>query len=236
MKQITFKKEKDFNKINHLPFNREYSVRNDLIKSMNKSGFIVPIILMKTDIIDGQDKLWVLDGQNRLITARFLQLEATGVIIEPSNINTLEDMVKLVSSLNSNSKRWNLLDYVEAYNFLNYKHYRDLLRITHNSPYTVNTISSLLMNVPSRVGCSKIVQEGRFKAHDKEGTLEVINYAAYLSRHERVTARMLTALKRVMSLKKFDKDKFSRKYENNINIIRELKLDDYTDIFSEWIN
>lgn len=237
MKQKIFKTEKDFKKINHLPFNREYSVRQDLIKSMNQSGFIVPIILLNTDLVDGQEKLWILDGQHRCITAQFLNIPVIGEIIEPNNINSVEDIVQLVSSLNSNSKRWNLKNYAEAYNFLGFPDYRELLKVTHSCPYSVSTVGDLLNgHANSKGGASKYIQNGTFKIVDKIGTVEAIRYAAELSSFERVSARMLVALKRTMGLKTFDKALFTKKYKENLNIIRDLKLEDYTNIFQSWVS
>jgi len=237
MKQKIFRTEADFKKINHLPFNREYSVRQDLIKSMNQSGFIVPIILLKTDLVDGKEKLWILDGQHRCITARFLGIPVTGEIITPENINSVEDIVQLVSSLNSNSKRWNLTNYAEAYNFLGFPAYRELLKVSHNCPYSVSTVGDLLNgHANSKGGASKYIQNGTFTIVDKHGTLEAIKYAAELSAFERVSARMLVALKRTMGLRTFSKSLFTKKYKENIDMIRDLKLEDYTNIFQSWVS
>lgn len=236
MKQIRFNSEESFKKINHLPFNREYCIRQDLIESMQESGFIVPIILLKTDLIDGKEKLWILDGQHRCLTARFLGIEVVGEIIQPDNIKSIEDIVKLVASLNSNSKAWQLINYVEAYNFLNYPEYRELLRITHNSPYSVNTMATLLAGHTSiKNSNTKLTRSGKFKIVDKEGAIDAIEFATELSKYEKVTARMLVALKRTMGLKKFDKAYFKEQYKKHTSIIRDLKLDDYTNIFSSWV-
>ena len=235
MKQITLKTEKDFNKIHHLPFNREYSVRQDLIKNMNHSGFIVPIILMFTNIVDGQWKLWLLDGQNRMITARFLRINVTAQIITPTNVNTIEDLVHLVSTMNVTSKRWKLQNYIEVFNFLGYPQYRRLLQIKHKSPFSLNTVAQMLMGIHGRGGVSKIVSTGKFKIQDEKRTIEAIEYAAYLTKWCKVEARMLISLKRVMSLPNFDKELFSKKYENNIDLLKELRLPDYTELFSSWV-
>lgn len=238
MKQIIFKTDNDFEKINHLPFNREYSVRQDLIESMHQFGFIDPIKLIKTDIIDGKEKLWLLDGQNRTLTARFLNMPVYGVIINPKNIKTIEDLVLLVASMNSKSKLWSPINYVEAFNFLNYPDYKELLKITNSSPFTVSTVAILLSNYKSINRFSTFhlgVKDGKFKILDREGAINTLNFAAELSTYEKVTGRMVLALKCVMGLKKFDKEKFRIEYKNNIMNIRKMKYDDYEAVFTSWI-
>ena len=51
MKHIILKTEKDFEKLNYLPFNRKYHVRNDLTDNMNRFGFSVPIIILESNIL-----------------------------------------------------------------------------------------------------------------------------------------------------------------------------------------
>jgi len=235
MKQITLKTEKDFDKIHHLPFNRDYSVRADLIKNMNHSGFIVPILLIKTSIVDGKERLWLIDGQNRCITARFLGLDVTAMVIEPKNVKTLKDLVALVASMNTSSKRWNIKNYVEVFNFLGYSEYKRLLEIKHSCPFTLDTVAQMLMGIHGRGGSSRIVSSGEFKIKDEKRTLETLKYAAHLTKYVKVTSKILIALKRVMLLPGFDKDKFSKKYENNADLLKTLKLDNYTELFSSWV-
>ena len=60
MKLINFNGASDYNKLNHLPFNRGFSVRQDLIEKMNLYGFNCPLHLIETDIIDGKKKKWLV--------------------------------------------------------------------------------------------------------------------------------------------------------------------------------
>ena len=240
MKHITLLSDKDFGKLNFLPFNRTYYVRNDLISNMNIFGFTVPIILLNTDIIDGKFKYYVIDGQHRCATAQYLNIPVEAVVFtqEETNITTLEDIVNFVSSMNSASKPWSLLNYVEAYNFLNYPEYHKLITITNSCPYTVNTVAMMLIGFRSGRGSSGSnirVKEGKFKCNLYDETIYTLKLASKLSKHERLTSRMVLALHYVASLKSFDEEKFISMYKTKCKQLKELKLDDYTDVFSSWL-
>jgi hypothetical protein len=234
MKLITFNGASDYNKLNHLPFNRKFSVRNDLIQKMNTSGFTCPLQLIETSLIDGKKKRWLVDGQHRAITAAFLNIPFTAVLID-LEFKSIEEIVHYVSSLNSAQKAWSISNYVESYNFLGYKEYNTLLQITSSCNYSVETIATLLSGFRAGGYNSKAVKDGRFKANLLNETKYTLSLAAKLSKYGRLTSRMVTALHYVASLKTFDESKFTLQYKTNAKAIKELKLDDYSDIFSSWL-
>lgn len=236
MKLKTINTDKDYNKLQHLPFNRNFSVRQDLIQSMNHLGFIVPAVLLHTDILIGKPEYYILDGQHRLLTARFLNIPANCIVIEPKNINTVEDIVQLVSAMNSKSKPWKTLNYAEAFNYLNYEDYKTLLKITNSSPYSVDTVAMMLYGIRSKSGnASKAIKNGTFKVNYLESTKATLHYAAELSKHGKILSRMIIALHNVMGMRSFNKEDFTKKYIQNYQSIRELNLDDYNNIFVSWI-
>jgi len=233
MKLIIFNNAKECDKLNHLPFNRNFSVRTDLMDKMNQYGFTVPINIIKTDVIDGVSKLWIADGQHRAATALHLGIPFTGIVNEIP-FKKVDDIVKYVSSLNSASKSWSLKNYVEAYNFLNYIDYNTLLKLSNSSPYSVNTLSAMLTGVRSTTNVAEKVKTGQFKINLYDETVDTINHSAVLSKYGRVTSRMIHALHYVKHLPRFDKAKFNKAYISKINTIKELKLDDYTELFQSW--
>lgn len=237
MKLIKLNTKKEINKLNHLPFNRKFKVRNDLIEKMNQYGFTVPILVLLTDIVNGITSKWIVDGQHRLSTAIYLNITPYAVVktSEELGLHTMEDIVKYVASLNSASKAWNLLNYVESYNYLNYKEYRKLLELTNKSPYSVNTIGQLLYGIRGRGYCTKQIKEGNFVANNYSHVKNCLALAAHLSKYQRITSRMIISLNYVCGLKTFNKNKFIMHFIKNSNQLNEMQLDDYTDIFSSWI-
>ena len=234
MKLITFNGASDYNKINHLPFNRKFSVRTDLMQKMNTYGFTCPLQLIETSLIDGKKKRWLVDGQHRAVTAAFLNIPFTAIIIE-KDFTSIEEIVHYVSSLNSAQKSWSISNYVESYNFLGYKEYNTLLQVTATANYSIETIATLLHGFRKAGYNSKALKDGKFKANLLAETKYTLSVAAKLSKYSRLTSRMVTALHYVASLKTFDEQKFTVQYKTNAKAIKELKLDDYSDIFSSWL-
>lgn len=235
MKQIKITQSNQADKIKFLPFNRSFKVRQDLVAKMNLYGFTVPVILIETDLISGKMETFVADGQHRFITARFLSIPIVAELL-PLKFKEVSEIVSFVASLNSTHKSWEVQDYVDAYAYLGYKEYVTLNKVTKASPYSVSTISSLLNGYRSRGTTAEGVKEGIFVCRLLEETNKTLEFAAKLSKIGKLSARMLVALHYVYhTSKNFNEELFYKKYKEQYNCIKELKLDDYTDIFSSWI-
>lgn len=224
----------DYGKINHLPFNRNFSVTEGLINSMNKYGFTVPILFIKTSLIDGKMKEWLIDGQHRAITAAFLNIPFEGLVNE-YEFKSIEEIVDYMSTLNSSQKSWKAINYVTAYNFLGYKDYNILLNVKNSCVYSIETIAVLLLGLRTSGNTTNKLKSGTFKVNNLKETQYCLELSAKLGKYQKVTSRMLLALSYVSSLKSFDETKFIENYKKNSNIIKELKLDDYSDLFASWI-
>ena len=233
MKLLTFNGNKDYNKLNHLPFNRQFKVRNDLTKKMNLYGFTVPIIIIETNLINGKKQKYIADGQNRAITAAFLDIPFYGIVSDVE-FKSINEIVEFVSSLNSAHKPWATKDYVESYAYLGYEDYKKLLEITQKTPYSVDTIASLLQGYRSKGHNSDKIKQGEFKIKQLQETQNTLELSSKLSKIERLTSRMLLALHYISSLNTFNKEVFIKNYTLNAKKVKELKLDDYTTIFQSW--
>ncbi len=241
---LTFKGIEGYNTLNHLPFNRKFSVRNDLIESMNKNGFVISRLLdlIKTDIFTGKMELFIADGQHRALTASFLNIDFYGAVtktIKRKDYETVEEakkeIVEYVATLNSGQKPWKTINYVESYAYLGYQHYNKLLDIHNNNPYSVDTIAAILGGYRGKGYNSNKLKNGTFTITQEKEALDTLKLIKKLWKIERVTSRMALAIHYVSSLTYFDEKKFINKYKENIKSIKELNLDDYTDIFSSWL-
>jgi len=235
MKVIKFNGKQDYSKLNHLPFNRRFTVRTDLVQSMNDFGFIDPIKLIETDIITGKKELFVADGQHRAITAAFLNIKFYGIIIDVV-FTTKESLVEFVANLNSTHKVWTISNYVDSYAYLQKEPYKTLLSYKEKSPYSLYALATMLYGYRSKNSVTKKIEDGTFVINNEEGTKYTLSLAAKYSKHEPLTNRMLLALNYVCSLTSFNEPKFEAIYKEKAKQIKELKLDDYTDVFSSWIN
>lgn len=234
METIKFNGRKDYNKLNLLPFNRKTEVRQDLVKKMNEYGFIQPINLIKTDLLDGKQQIYIADGQNRAMAAHFLDIPFYGVLVN-IKFKSIEEIVKYVASLNSTQNKWGVYDYAKSYAYLGKRDYITLLNITEHSPYKISTMSSLLTGFRARGKSTGAVKEGTFKVYLLEETKDTLRFVAKLSKYGEVTVRMVYGIHYVKSLPRFDENKFIQRYQKNYEKFKEWDLNDYSNLFSSWL-
>ena len=234
MKLKVFNGANDYNKLSHLPFNRKFKVRPDLTASMNERGFITPINIIETSIITGKKEMFIADGQNRAITAAFLDIPFYGVIVD-NVFSTVTEIVEYVASLNSAQKPWNTLNYAESFAYLGNKEYISLIKITQSTPYTIETIASMLYGYRKSGSVKNKMMRGDFIINQLNLTNKTLELAAILSKYEPLLSRMVLALHYVSSLSTFDETKFIKEYSTKGKSIKQLDLSDYTDIFTSWL-
>lgn len=235
MRLLTFNGKVGFKKLNFLPFNRDFKVRNNLVDSINQFGFQVPILLVKTDVITGTEELYVVDGQNRAVTAEYLDKTFYGVLDNTLIFQSKSELVQYVAKLNSTQVKWSAANYVHAYTYLGFPEYIKLNKYNKNNPYSLTTIAAMLTGFRSKGECPRTVAEGTFTAHLEKELDYSLSVAAKASKHGRLTNRMMLALHYVASLKTFDENKFLNQYRKQYECIKEMKLDDFTDVFTSWI-
>ena len=236
VKLLTYSKSSQFDTLHMLPFNREFSIRTDLIESMHKLGFIVPILILETDIVEGKLLKYVVDGQNRLITARHLGINVDAILIKTDKIKNLEDLVYFVASLNSKQKPWSISDYVKSFAYLMKIPYLELLDLSKKHPYSISCIAYLLYGLRSRaVSATNAIRNGTFVINEKQNTLKTLDFAKELSKYGRLNGRMILALHQILKLKNFNKKTFLSNYKIYYDSLKELKLDDYSNVFSSWL-
>lgn len=223
----------EFAKVKKLPFNREANYRRDLANSMNEYGWIGSITIVKTAAFGSLDD-YLLDGHHRGLTASALGIPILVHILHYQP-ETVADLVKLTAAVNSSQKKWVPMDYVRSYSYLNYPDYITLIAITATCPFTVTAVASMLHGYRSKGRISTILESGEFKVNLLEETKYSLDLAAKLSKYGRMSSRMALALHYVASLKNFKEEKFVNAYIKNYQIIRDLRLDDYSDIFQSWL-
>lgn len=232
---IFFSSREDFDKkINSMPFNRDGIVSARLIRSMNKWGFVVPILLIKTNLIDGYEKIYIVDGHNRATTALYLNIPFFGVLL-PNKFSNVEDLVEFVSSLNSSQRAWTNMDYVRAFAHVGKKEYLDLIQVKSKTPYSFTTVATILSSPNSKSSKSESIKKGDFRITRLKEANEVFSYAGELSKYKPLTNRMVLSLNTVMSLEIFDKKKFTEAYAKYCHKISKLSLDSFESTFISWL-
>jgi hypothetical protein len=232
---IFFSSREDFDKkVNSMPFNRDGAVMPYLVRSMNKSGFVVPILMIKTNLIDGYDKIYIVDGHNRATTALYLNIPFFGFLL-PNKFSNIQELVTFVSDLNSSQKAWTNMDYIRAFAHVGKKEYLDLIQIKSKTPYSFTTVATILCTPNGRNAQSGNLKKGDFKITRLKEAQEVFKYAGELSKYKPLSNRMILSLNAVMALDIFDKKKFEEAYAKHCFKISKLSLDSFENTFISWL-
>lgn len=229
-------------KIKFLPFNRDSEVRQDLLDSMKKYGFLSPIVLVKTNLISGTDDLYVVDGQHRLKSAIFAGLDVHYIISSfvPQNEG---DIVQLVAAMNTTSKKWKMKDYVHAFMYMRNPHYIELNQLSSAYNFTLNSTAAILQGIRNaKTSAKKSVEEGKFIVKSKKHFLNVMDLRDKLAEivsgkyhGNKLPVHQVRALSQVMYHKSFDEKRFIRNYKKNMNEVSHLTVEDYVTLFTSWI-
>jgi len=211
MKLLKFNGKKGYKKLNHLPFNRDFTVRTSLEEKMILYGYEVPIILIKTDLITGVEELFIADGQFRAVTAAHLNILFYG-ILKDRTFKTIGEIVNYVASLNSTQEKWTNRVYVKAFTYLGLPEYIKLNRYVQESPFTLSAVACMLHGIRSKGATPSSLRDGTFACNLEEEfkyTNEVATKARKATKR-RITGRMGLGLHYVAS-------------------------DDFTDLFLSWM-
>ena len=158
--KLSIKNTTNYKMFSILPMNRE--IRSEhvekLVRSIRTMGIIRPVIICKTDVLEGEMKNYIVDGQH-LATA----CEREGLAIPYTTItcNDEIDIVEKVGMLNNSSKSWALIDYVNAYKYC-FTDYMKLLKFKNLYNLELNMVAALCTNQFSIIKNSQIIKSGDF--------------------------------------------------------------------------
>jgi len=220
-----------YKKLSFLPFNRDFALRESLVKSMQDRGFITHIYCCYSKVITGGRELYVLDGQHRALAAQYLNIPFHVAIldIEPT---TTEELVNLVAIYNNTSVCWQLDTYCKAYAILGKPDYVELLRMSKENGQTVSTVAFLLggSTCSRSLSNSTLLKTGMFKIHAKVTAEETLALAKTLD--YKMSGRMIMAFHYVRLTKdNFNFLKFKKEFNKEYKNLKNSKLDDFTDKF-----
>lgn len=107
----------DYSKFAILPMNRAIDSKHvqKMITSIRKMGVIRTVITTTTNIIEGQTKTYIIDGQH-LATA--LEREGHPIPYIEVTVESEEDLIEQMAYLNNSSKSWDLMNYINAWKMI----------------------------------------------------------------------------------------------------------------------
>lgn len=178
--------------VNVLPLdiNRDIDRRNGvgLRSSILDHGIQGEINLVETSVFtQGQPQLYVIDGQHRrieMINAAPEKLEGTTPSVRINYSEKIDDILNLVSTLNSSGKKWNLDNYAKAWAnapTANSEDYQKLIDFAKTHQLGINSAILLFSSGRKEIGNASF-KAGNFKYKtDSRVTMIIDTYEAALT-------------------------------------------------------
>jgi uncharacterized protein YqgV (UPF0045/DUF77 family) len=154
----------DYSMFNYLPMNRNIDSAQveKLVQSIREMGVTRQVICIKTAVIDGELKTYVIDGQH-LIHA--CQREDQPVEYRFIEVSDKADIIKKIAFYNNSSKSWQLMDYVNAWMFdipdyLTLKKFKNLYNL---EPLMIANICNSEIGYNGVSSASQLLKTGAFR-------------------------------------------------------------------------
>ncbi len=154
-KNLEIIETRDYYRFKRLEGNRDVKCVKKIIDSINDVGYIMnPIIV--------NEKMEVIDGQNRLRALEELNMPVHYYIVRGANIDTAR-------ALNLGRTNWKPMDYVLSYAEEGNRSYQLLLKLMSDyNQVPLREMIAIIKNDVARGGCSPLISEGRFEMSEKE--------------------------------------------------------------------
>jgi ParB-like nuclease domain len=157
----TVEKTKDYTIFQTITGNRDVNPKHveDLIQAIKRKNLLqyFPVLL--------NEYMQIIDGQHREAACEELEIEVPYVVVPGL---TLDD----VMSINTNSKSWTMIDFVEAYIKKGNKAYQELLDFSQHHDVSMSISASLLHGPVSASATSlsmnRLIKEGKFVVRQRE--------------------------------------------------------------------
>jgi hypothetical protein len=163
-KELKVKHTSTYAKFSILPMNRGIDSKHvqKMITSIRKMGVIRCVIACTTNIIEGEEKTYIIDGQH-LATA--LEREGQPIPYIEITVNSEEDLIEKMAYLNNSSKSWDLMNYINAWKMIR-PDYMKLFKWKNMYDIEISMLACIATNMPSiRFGTQPI----------KNGTFQISN-------------------------------------------------------------
>jgi hypothetical protein len=159
--EFKIKHASDYSKFAVLPMNRGIDSKHvqKMIASVRTMGVIRPVITTTTNIIEGETKTYIIDGQH-LATA--LEREGLAIPYIEIKVKTEEELILKMAYLNNSSKSWDLMNYINAWKMIR-PDYMKLFKWKNMYDIEVTMLAILGVNNAAIKYSTSTVKTGDFK-------------------------------------------------------------------------
>lgn len=215
---------KNYQMFNFSKFNRNVFLSPEFLRQA-EIGFVSPIIV--------NENMTVIDGQHRLSACQQLGLPVEYVIKEGLNE---DDIVRM----NTVQRPWKLINYIEAYANEGKEEYVKLLNLINTKDYyqSVAIISQIAFNSNTPRGMIEAIQEGTFKFHNYNKTVEFLAYLKLFKEKTHIPYRsnLSRALYTLFTYKKINMDTLIKKVvSTGLNEELIVKSPNYSECIKELL-
>lgn len=163
-RELKLKLANDYSKFAILPMNRAIDSKHvqKMIASLRLQGCVRVVQCCRTNIIEGEEKLYIIDGQH-LATA--LEREGQPIPYIETEVTSEEDLIEKMAYLNNSSKSWDLMNFINAWKMIR-PDYMKLFKWKNMYDIEISMLACIATNMPSiRFGTQPI----------KNGTFQISN-------------------------------------------------------------
>jgi len=116
-RELKLKLANDYSKFAVLPMNRGIDSKHvqKMIARLRLQGCVRVVQCCRTNIIEGEEKLYIIDGQH-LATA--LEREGQPIPYIETEVTSEEDLIEKMAYLNNSSKSWDLMNFINAWKMI----------------------------------------------------------------------------------------------------------------------
>ena len=151
----------DYSRFAVLPMNRGIDSKHvqKMIASIRKMGVIRCVITTTTDIIEGEKKRYIIDGQH-LATA--LEREGKPIPYIDITVESEQDLIEKMAYLNNSSKSWDLMNYINAWKMIQ-PDYMKLFKWKNMYDIEITMLAAIGVNNAGFKSSTQSIKTGNFK-------------------------------------------------------------------------
>ncbi|HLP86394.1 MAG TPA: hypothetical protein VK153_00760 [Candidatus Paceibacterota bacterium] len=183
---------RDYDDFHNLSFNRKVNGKRvrKLVRSMEKHGVTSFSTIVETDCIDGVMKKWVVDGQHR---NEAFKIRNEPILFTKAKANTVEELVELITDLNTTSKSWTLKEYLHLCVSMKVRSYMVIEKYLNETKLPITLLLEIFSGV-GRAAATKMLQRGKFKIKNIKTAREQMWWMCELKRFLPKSRDIMSAL------------------------------------------
>jgi hypothetical protein len=160
-KELKVKHTNSYSKFAILPMNRGIDSRHvqKMITSIRKMGVLRCVIACTTNIIEGEWKTYIIDGQH---LAMALEREEQLIPYVEITVDSEEDLIEKMAYLNNSSKSWDLMNYINAWKMIR-PDYMKLFKWKNMYDIEITMLAAIGVNNSSLKFSTSTIKTGDFK-------------------------------------------------------------------------